>query len=260
MSYHQILIGLALLFVLLERLAPRVPDQAVLRSGWLADFVYLIVNSKFAGLLIGYVSLLWVGSLDGWFAGGWLTGSPRWAQFLALFVITDLIRWAVHNLLHRIPWLWEFHKVHHSIVVMDWIGNWRFHWAEIAVYNSVLYIPAALMGADGEVALAAGVVDTLAGHFAHANVRWRVGWLKYLINCPEMHVWHHAHPDAGPVNRNFALTLTLWDWIFRTAWAPDHDPARLGFEAVEQYPASLAGQWAAPFQTLWRKFTSSSPH
>jgi sterol desaturase/sphingolipid hydroxylase (fatty acid hydroxylase superfamily) len=33
------------------------------------------------------------------------------------------------------PWLWEFHKVHHSIEELDWIGNFRFHWMEIVVYK-----------------------------------------------------------------------------------------------------------------------------
>src|ERR1043166_5329229 len=44
------------------------------------------------------------------------------------------------------------------------------------------------------------------------NLRWRVGWLKYVINSPQVHIWHHNHPDCGPVNRNFALTLSVWDW------------------------------------------------
>jgi len=48
-----------------------------------------------------------------------------------------------HNLLHRVPWLWTFHKVHHSITTMDWIGNWRFHWMEIVVYKTLQWLPLA---------------------------------------------------------------------------------------------------------------------
>jgi len=55
-------------------------------------------------------------------------GQPFWVQFPVLVLVMDFSRYLIHNLLHRVPWLWEFHKVHHSIEELDWIGNWRFHW------------------------------------------------------------------------------------------------------------------------------------
>lgn len=252
-SYHQILAGLAIMFIALERVWPRVAGPGLLRTGWLNDTLLLIFNSKYAGLLLGYVTVLWIGRIDAAVPGRWLADWPWWAQFTALLILADFLKWCIHNLLHRVPWLWEFHKVHHSIVEMDWIGNWRFHWVEIIVYNSFLYIPTLCLGVPGQVALSVGVADTIIGHFAHANLRWRIGWLKYLINSPEMHIWHHNHPDSGPVNRNFALTLSVWDWLFGTAYVPGHDPNRLGFEGVEQYAGNMLGQWLAPFQSLWRR-------
>jgi sterol desaturase/sphingolipid hydroxylase (fatty acid hydroxylase superfamily) len=134
----------------------------------------------------------------------------------------------VHNVLHRVPALWEFHKVHHSTVEMDWLSNWRFHWLEIVVYQTVLYLPATLIGFSSAAAFGCAVISTTLGHFAHANLRWRVGPLRYFINSPEMHVWHHVHPECGPQNRNFGISLSLWDWMFRTAYLPDRDPERLG--------------------------------
>jgi sterol desaturase/sphingolipid hydroxylase (fatty acid hydroxylase superfamily) len=253
LSYYQCLAGLAVLFIALERVWPRVADQRLLRRGWLSDAAYIVFNSKYVGILLGYVTALWLGHLNTIFARGWLASWPWWAQFGVLLVSIDFVKWSIHNLLHRVPWLWEFHKVHHSIVELDWIGDWRFHWGEILVYNGLLYAPTALLGARAEVALAVGVFDTLIGHFAHANLRWRIGWLKYVINSPQMHIWHHNHPDCGPANRNFALTLTVWDWLFGTAHLPEHDPARLGFEGIERYPGELPGQWWAPFRALMER-------
>jgi sterol desaturase/sphingolipid hydroxylase (fatty acid hydroxylase superfamily) len=252
-TYYHWLGALALLFIVMERIWPRIADQRWLRRAWLSDAAYVIFNSKYAGLLIGYVTVLWIGRLDGIFARRWLAELPWWTQFILLLVSIDFVKWCIHNLLHRVPWLWEFHKVHHSIVEMDWMGDWRFHWVEILVYNTLLFVPAAALGARGEVALAVGVFDTLIGHFAHANLRWRIGWLKYVINSPEMHLWHHNHPDCGPMHRNFALTLSVWDWMFRTAHLPAHDPERLGFEGIERYPRELPGQWLAPFRTVLRR-------
>jgi sterol desaturase/sphingolipid hydroxylase (fatty acid hydroxylase superfamily) len=253
LSYYNWLAGLAVLFIALECLWPRRRKQLILRTGWLSDAAYLVFNSKYLGVLLGYVTVLWVPKLDSAFARAWVAPWPWWAQFVVLLVAADFTKWCIHNLLHRVSFLWQFHKVHHSIVEMDWIGDWRFHWGEILVYNAILYAPAALLGVRGEVGLAVGVLDTFVGHLAHANLRWRAGWLKYVINSPEMHLWHHNHPDCGPMNRNFALTLSVWDWLFGTAHVPAHDPARLGFEGVERFPGQLPGQWVEPFRALTEK-------
>jgi len=252
-NYYQALAGLAVLFIALERIWPRVTHQRVLRKGWLSDAVYVIFNSKYAGVLLGYLTSLWISRIDGMFAKRALAGWPWWAQFVALLISIDFLKWLIHNLLHRVPFLWEFHKVHHSVIEMDWMGDWRFHWVEMVVYNTLLYVPTVWLGARPEVALSVGIFDTVVGHFAHANLRWRIGWLKYVINSPQMHLWHHNHPECGPINRNFGLTLSLWDWIFGTAYVPGHDPARLGFDEVERYPASLPGQWLAPVRALLGK-------
>jgi sterol desaturase/sphingolipid hydroxylase (fatty acid hydroxylase superfamily) len=122
---------------------------------------------------------------------------------------------------------------------------------EVVIYRTMLYPLAAFFGFSGEAMFAYGVVNTLIGHFAHSNLRWRIGALRYLINSPELHVWHHTHPEAGPVDRNFGIALSLWDWLFGTAYAPPgKDPVRLGFEGIESYPQHLPGQVLAPFRGL----------
>jgi sterol desaturase/sphingolipid hydroxylase (fatty acid hydroxylase superfamily) len=177
-----------------------------------------------------------------------MDGQPVWFQFLALLVTFDFSHWLIHNALHRVPLLWRFHQVHHSIEEMDWIGNWRFHWAEVVFYRSLLYVPAAFFGFSGFVMFWYGVLNTLIGHFAHSNLRFHIGPLKYVFNSPEMHIWHHAHPESGPIDRNFGITLSIWDWFFGTAHLPAaKNPARLGFAGIESYPRNIFGQWLAPF-------------
>lgn len=131
---------------------------------------------------------------------------------------------------------------------MDWIGNWRFHWAEIIVYRSLLYPFALLFGFSSAVMFWYGVLNTAIGHFAHSNIRGFIGPLRYLINSPEMHLWHHAHPESGPIDRNFGISLSIWDWLFRTAYLPDRrDPERLGFTGVENFPKAFLSQTLWPF-------------
>ncbi|MFN0106008.1 MAG: sterol desaturase family protein [Bryobacteraceae bacterium] len=228
------------------------------RRGFLQDAAYLVFYGEYFGVILGTLSLYAVSALDksldaaGVKALAYLRivdGQPLWLQVPLLLLVFDFLQWLIHNLLHRVGWLWEFHKLHHSIEEMDWIGNWRFHWMEVVVYRSLLYIPAAFFGFSPIAMFAYGLLNTLAGHFAHSNLRIRIGWLRYLVNSPEMHRWHHAHPDAGPMNRNFGITLSVWDWLFGTAHLPENeDPARLGFAGLDTYPQGIAGRMFAPLR------------
>jgi sterol desaturase/sphingolipid hydroxylase (fatty acid hydroxylase superfamily) len=255
--YSLWLFGLSVLFLVAERLRPRRPEQRLLRRGLLNDVFYLVFNSEYLGLLIGLLSIHAIRVLHGLldltrmrehFYLGAMSDKPFLVQFIVLLVVFDLAQWLIHNSLHRIPFLWEFHKVHHSVEEMDWIGNWRFHWFEAVFYRSLLYVPAAFFGFSGIAMFWYGVLNTAVGHFAHSNLRLAVGPLKYVINSPEMHIWHHSHPEAGPVNRNFGITLSVWDWIFKTAHLPSQDePRRLGFSGIQDYPRNVFGQAIAPF-------------
>ena len=77
-----------------------------------------------------------------------LAGAPLWLQFGAFFLPKDFIEWNIHRLLHNVPWLWEFHKLHHSIERLDGIGNFRFYWAEIVVYKTLSYLPLVIIGLE----------------------------------------------------------------------------------------------------------------
>ncbi len=68
---------------------------------------------------------------------------------------------------------------------------------------------------------------------------------KYIFNSPEMHIWHHAKelPEARLTGVNFGLTLSVWDYLFRTHYQPFHGrDIPLGFENVENFPQSLPQQ------------------
>jgi sterol desaturase/sphingolipid hydroxylase (fatty acid hydroxylase superfamily) len=260
MIYSVWLFSLSLLFVVLERLWPR-RRQRLMRRGIGADLAYLIFNSEYLGVLIGAVSIYTIAWLDrildlaklreGFYLGA-MSGSSVIVQFVVLLFVFDFVQWGIHYLLHRVPFLWRIHRVHHSIEEMDWIGNWRFHGLEVAIYRIVLYPLAAFFGFGVEAFFAYGVVNTFIGHFAHSNLKVRIGFLKYLVNSPEMHVWHHAHPEAGPQNRNFGIALSVWDWLLGTAYlSPGPAPVRLGCRDMEAFPHNVVVQTLSPFN--WRE-------
>lgn len=261
-GYFFWLLLLSAACLVLERLWPWRKQQKLARRQFAQDLFWLFFNGHYAGILVAYVATFvfaWaapaieqIKSLD------LLGAQPPWAQFVAFFMLKDALEWGIHNLLHRVPWLWEFHKLHHSIEELDWIGNFRFHWMEIVVYQGLTYLPLVILGVDGRVILVIAVVATLIGHLNHSNLNITWGPLRYLLNSPRMHVWHHDHdwPANRPRGVNFGICLSVWDWLLGTAhWpgaaeAPTQQPAQLGFPGMERFPQSLIGRLFHPLSRV----------
>jgi sterol desaturase/sphingolipid hydroxylase (fatty acid hydroxylase superfamily) len=260
LSYLHWLVAVSLLFVVLERLVPWRKGQALLRPGWLRDLGFLALNGHFFAVLTAGV--------NGWLAlhatdllqraglrfdASPVSRWPFWAQVAVFLVVSDFLQWCVHNALHRVSFLWTFHKVHHAITTMDFVGNFRFHWMEILVYKTAQWLPLALLGASGEAAFVVAVFGTFWGDLNHANLDVGLGRLGYVFNSPRMHLWHHDASDEGGVAKNFGIVLSLWDFLFRTAyWPRDRSPDRLGYPGDHEMPPGLLGELAWPIPRPWR--------
>nr|WP_299032527.1 sterol desaturase family protein [uncultured Tenacibaculum sp.] len=175
---------------------------------------------------------------------------PYWARLLVFFIIIDFVQWFTHTLLHRYEFLWNFHKVHHSVKQMGFAAHLRYHWMEPVVYNSMKYIPLAIMG--GFTAQDVAIVhffNITIGHLNHANINWDYGWLKYILNNPRMHIWHHAKelPEERKMGVNFGITLSIWDYIFKTDYIPYNGrDIELGFDGDEKFPKDFLHQEIYP--------------
>jgi sterol desaturase/sphingolipid hydroxylase (fatty acid hydroxylase superfamily) len=248
-----------------ERIRPWRAGQKVLRPQFLQDLVWLFFNGHYFAIVFAYATTFlaqWAAPvLHGAKSLNVLAGQPLVVQFLVYFLLKDFLDWCVHNLLHRVPALWEFHKLHHTIVEMDWIGNFRFHWLEIVVYQGLTYVPLVILGVDPTVLLLVAIAMTIIGHLNHSNLDLSYGPLRYIFNSPRMHIWHHAAepPPDRPWGVNFGVCLSVWDWIFGTAhWpsreaAPTQQPPELGFKDMERFPKSLTRRFFYPLTRLWRR-------
>ena len=254
-------LALALISVVvagLERLFPWRREQRALRRALWSDFVHLVFNGHFLGVIFYGVAvhhllppidrgLASAGLYDDVYRDAAATW-PLWLQILVALFVIDFVQWCVHNLLHRVPLLWEFHKTHHSVVdgEMDWIVSFRFQWTEVVVYKAVQYLPLAFFGFATEAMLVHAIFGTLIGHLNHANLDLSWGPLKYLLNSPRMHIWHHDYDGDAKTTVNFGIIFSTWDWIFRTAKLPDAVPPRIGFGGVEAFPTDFFSQAAWP--------------
>ncbi len=262
-SYVQYLGLISLLFLLLERLFPWHPKRQILRPGWLRDLAFLLFNGHlFSFALAAFFAAASTQTQalcanNGWpLQQAWVAGWPLALQFCAFFLLADFVQWCTHILLHRIPWLWTFHKVHHSIAELDWIANFHFHWMEILVYKTAQFVPLTLLGASPEATFWVFILSTVWGDFNHSNINLGLGPLGYLFNNPRMHIWHHDISSEGGTAKNYGIVLSLWDFLFRTAyWPKDRSPRKLGYPGMQEMPQHLGGQMLWPLSRFSRRAT-----
>ncbi|MGB0933732.1 MAG: sterol desaturase family protein [Lishizhenia sp.] len=261
LNYFYYLIFVSLFVWALEVLMPWRKNQKVVRKDFGLDTFYMFFNFFLANLFF-FIALSEVTSV---FINDTLTyfglnnsvlldlSSAHWlTQLLIYFLLADLIQWSVHNALHRIPFLWRFHKVHHSVKEMGFAAHLRFHFMESVFYKSTLYILlSVLFGFKLEYAFVLHAVTILIGHLNHANLSWDYGIFKYLLNNPKMHIWHHSKelPESHKKGMNFGISLSVWDYIFRTNYVPyDGATIELGFENDDDYPKHFFAQLIDPFR------------
>jgi len=175
---------------------------------------------------------------------------PKGLGLLIFFLVSDFVQWNTHRLLHRVPFLWNFHKVHHSVKEMGFAAHLRYHWMEPVVYKSILYIPIAIIGGfDAQDVAIVYFFAIVIGHLNHANLGWDYGILKYIFNNPKMHIWHHAKelPKHVRFGVNYGLTLSIWDYLFKTNYIPHNGrDIELGFEGDEHFPKHFMSQELYP--------------
>jgi sterol desaturase/sphingolipid hydroxylase (fatty acid hydroxylase superfamily) len=259
-NYFWLLITISLVFFIWEWKRPWRKEQAKFRKDFWLDAFYMFFNFFLFSLLIfnamsdvvvnffndvlGTVGLKNLVAIK---VGSW----PVIAQLLLLFVVRDFVQWWVHRLLHAVPFLWRFHKVHHSVEEMGFAAHLRYHWMETLVYRTIEYIPLAMIGFGIEDFFFVHIFTLAVGHWNHANIKVNLGPLKYLFNNPNMHMWHHAYelPDDKRKGVNFGITLSIWDYIFKTDYVPyTGKDIRLGFPGVSKYPKHFFGQIFSGFQ------------
>lgn len=250
-NYFYGLIVISLVVWLLEIVFPWRKDQSVFRKDFWLDGFYMFFNFFiFSVAISGFYKLLQLGfedigitdkSLALFDPSGW----PMWGQLLIFFVVLDFVQWFTHTLLHKYSFLWKFHKVHHSVKEMGFAAHLRYHWMENILYKPLkTFGVMILFGFEPQQAYIVHFLAITIGHINHANIKVTWGPLKYIFNNPVMHLYHHAHDlPEGKFGVNFGISLSLWDYIFKTDYIPeDSGTIELGFPGDEKFPTDFVGQ------------------
>lgn len=259
-NYFSYLIVISLAVWALELIFPWRKEQRAFRKDFWLDAFYMFFNFFIFNLII-FIAL---SNTTAYLFGAAMSsiGLPRflldfssWSpllQILIYFVLADFIQWSIHVALHRFPFMWRFHKVHHSVKEMGFAAHLRFHFMETVFYKTGLYIVLGyIFNFSLENAFIMHALTILIGHLNHANLALDYGPLKYVLNNPKMHIWHHAKelPKEHPYGMNYGISLSLWDYLFKTNYIPSSGrDIELGFTNDAQFPETFVEQVIYPFK------------
>ncbi|UQS17521.1 sterol desaturase family protein [Pseudomonas sp. HS6] len=229
------------------------------RSAWLDYRYYFIKGILRVALVLPVVALvdphiLRSGDYVQFFTRLWGAREQVWdhpsiALFygLGVFVFRDFLHYWIHRAFHS-RFLWEFHKVHHSALVLVPVTASRIHIVE-SIFERIV-ITAGLGAFAGVVWYACGgevsrytlfgvtwlalIINGLGANLRHSHVWLSFGpKVEHVLNSPAQHQIHHSDAPRH-FNKNFAINLSLWDWMFGTLYVTTPTPEVLRFGTGEQ--------------------------
>lgn len=251
--------------VLLRALFPR--RLIASRSGR-ADIGFFLLNSFVIGLAFGWALLsahtvgkFVDGGLASLFGPSTPSSLPVWGciaiMTAAVFVAFEFGYWLDHYLSHRIPFLWEFHKVHHTAESLSPLTNFRVHPVDTIVLLNILAVTMGgtngvlryvfglpissytLWGMNALILVGTYLLDHL--HHTHFWIPFRGIWGKIFVS-PAHHQIHHS-TDPIHFDKNMGSCLAVFDWMFGTLHVPAAEDERLtfGVTPLQGDPHSIQG-------------------
>jgi len=252
------LLIILVIFAPLEKLFPLHPRK-FFRKAFLIDFIYFFLSGLLPKFFIVLPMSLIALGLNGFIPEEFLESAanlPMWSRFGAAMIVGEFGTYWGHRWMHEIPFLWRFHAIHHSAEHIDWLVNTRAHPIDLAFPRLCGFVPMYLFGlaqVSGNsldlIPLLVTLVGTIWGFFIHANLRWRFGWLEWVVSTPAFHHWHHANDAPEFINKNYASLLPWMDKLFGTFYLPKKAwPTSYGIN--DPTPSSLLQQLIQPFSSI----------
>lgn len=202
-----------------EAVRPALVSRVPMTLRWGNNFLWLVINTFFLRAVFPLLGIAWAAEVT---ARGWgllpAFDNPLAFNLAAGLIAMDLAGYGGHILLHRIPWLWRIHTIHHSDVEFDCTTGFRFHPGDALFTTAIRLGVIAALGLSPVTVL---IYETWAGLqnlYGHANARLPPPLERialWLVVTPDMHRIHHsARIEEGM--SNFGIVFPWWDRLFRT--------------------------------------------
>ena len=174
-----------------------------------------------------------------------------------------------HFLMHKVPFLWEFHKVHHSAEVLTPLTDWRNHPVDMLtmLYFSSIFLGVLQAFVDYFTQSHLTLVQiigfnavvfayySIAYHLRHTHLWLSFGWhLNHIFMSPSQHQLHHS-VDTKHYDKNFGSALSLWDWAFGTLYVPKYSE-KLTFGIGNDEEKEYSSVWALYYLPFKKNFNA----
>src|SRR5215467_2728113 len=241
------LLLMGLIYVPLERLWPQYPEQGTFRKEWTLDVVYFM-STHLPIQILSFLVLLPAIQATKYLSvpvlHNFIARMPWLVQFVLAVVVADLAEYFIHLALHKVPWLWRFHAIHHSSKALDWIAGSRSHFVDDTLVRGFILVPL-MLGFSQSIIFAYLIFVTLHATWTHCNFGPNAKWLEEFLVMPRYHHWHHTSQKEG-IDKNFAIHFPWIDKVFGTYYFPETWPEEYGL-AGEEISPTFIGQTIEPF-------------
>lgn len=143
---------------------------------------------------------------------------PAPLRTILTLIALDYTLYLWHIVVHRVPWLWRFHRVHHADLDLDASTAIRFHFGELMVSVPWRAAQVALIGVDARTLELWQTLTLMSVVFHHSNTRLpehierRLGT---VVVTPRMHGIHHSRA-TDEMDSNWSSGLSVWDRLHGT--------------------------------------------
>lgn len=256
------------------------PTRIYAHSSSLVDAKYFAFNTVLFGVLIGPLMLTSAGAAQAAISllvllfgvpneplggGVWVDAAVTAGSVIA----ADFAFFISHRLRHEIPFLWEFHKVHHSAEVLQPLTAFRNHPVDdmldltlmSAASGGVVGIAAYASGApiEGVTLLGTNAV-VFAFYFSGVHLRHSHVWLSYgpvfdrIFVSPAGHQIHHSLSPQH-FGKNLGGMFAIWDWMAGTLYVPrEPEELRVGLPDGEDREYGTVRQlYLLPFVKIYQR-------
>lgn len=183
------------------------------------NLVFLAMDLSI-NLLFGLATLgifIWLNTNE--FGLLFLIDLPIWAELLIAVLALDFsAQYLVHYLLHKVPFMWRFHMIHHSDTTVDVTSATRHHPGDYLMREVFALLIIVLFGVPLAYYLFYRMVTVFFAYFTHANFympKTLDKILSFVFVTPNMHKFHH-HFEMPWTDTNFGNIFSFWDRIFGT--------------------------------------------
>ena len=226
---------------------------------------YLLAHTAFAYMVVQS----WEASIGVKDSVLWSKTSINISYTLLFLLLSDFSRFLLHYALHKIPFLWEFHKVHHAAEVLTPFTLYRVHPIEFFLFRLRSLLVFGLITGSfyfwfrtgieplSILKIHAGIFlfNLIGANLRHSHIPISFGnILERVFISPSQHQIHHS-VDVRHYDKNFGSIFSIWDACFGSLFISQKNE-KISFGIEKPAQATFKSFWQnlyMPFLNIFNK-------